>query len=76
VACFDGEDGGGAGNESGICFCEAGDDVDDGGDAGASDDVGEGEEFFGVGDGEDVFAGCVGLFAEVVEDVFGSLDVD
>ena len=76
VAGFDGEDGGGAGDEGGVGESEGGGDVDDGADADAGDDVGEGEEIGGGGDGEDVGAGGEGFVVEVGEDVLGCLDVD
>lgn len=76
MAGFEGEDGGGALHEAGVCEGEAGGDIDDGANASAGDDIGELKEFLGVGDGKLVFAGGKSGFIKVFENVFGRLNVD
>ena len=76
MAGFDGEDRCWARDQFWVCEREGGSDIDDGTDAHARNDVGEGEEVGWAGDGKDVIAWREGLVVEMIQDVFYRLNVD
>ena len=76
VAGFDGQDGGRSRHDVRVREGQVGCHVDDGADADACDDVGEGEEFLGRRDGEAILAGLERGGIVGTEDGFGGFNVD